>query len=130
MVNGMLMVEAIRDALAAADPDNAAAYRANAEAYLARLNELDAYVEAETDALLEDRRKLVTSHDTFGYFADRYGYEAADGSAAEIAALVEQIKAAGVPAVFAASSNNPALMEQIAAEAGVVLAPTTRNDEG
>jgi len=134
--NAILMVEAIRDALVATDPNNAATYTANAEAYLTELAELDTWVAGESEALPQERRKLVTTHDTFGYFADRYGYQVvgtalgsvstavADPSAGEVAALVEQIKAAGVPAVFAESSNNPALMEQIAAEAGVQLAPT------
>jgi len=134
--NAMLMVEAIRDALVAADAANAVTYQANAQAYLAELQALDQFAKTETESLPAERRKLVTTHDTFGYFADRYGYEvvgtalgsvsteAADPSAGEIAELVEQIKAAGVAAIFAENSNNPALMEQIAAEAGVQLVPT------
>jgi ABC-type Zn uptake system ZnuABC Zn-binding protein ZnuA len=134
--NAITMVEAIRDALVAADPANAATYRTNADTYLAQLKELDTYIKTETQQLPPERRKLVTAHDTFGYFARRYGYEivgtalgsvtteATDPSAGEIAELVEEIKAAGVPAIFAESSNNPALIKRIAQEAGVELAPT------
>jgi ABC-type Zn uptake system ZnuABC Zn-binding protein ZnuA len=90
--------------------------------------------------LPQARRKLVTSHDTFGYFAKRYGYEilgtalgsisteAADPSAGAIVVLVEQIKAAGVPAIFAENVQNPGLMDRIAVEAGVKLGPTLYTD--
>ncbi len=137
--NAMVMVEAIRDALTAADPANAATYAANAAAYLAELEELDAFVTEQVATLPEERRKLVTSHDTFGYFAERYGFEvlgtalgasteASDPAAGELARLVEQIRAAGVPAIFAENTANPALMETIAREAGVELAPTLFTD--
>jgi ABC-type Zn uptake system ZnuABC Zn-binding protein ZnuA len=83
--------------------------------------------------------KLVTSHDTFGYFARRYGFEvvgsglgstteASDPSAAQLVSLVEEIKGAGVPVVFVENVSNPRLMEQIAAEAGVTLGPAFYTD--
>lgn len=140
VTNAKLMVETIRDALVAADPNNTATYQANAENYLAQLSELENWVEAEVAKLPAEHRKLVTSHDTFGYFAERYGFEvigsaltsvsteASEPSAAELAALVEQIKAIGVPAIFAENISNPRLMEQIAAEANVTLAPTLYTD--
>jgi ABC-type Zn uptake system ZnuABC Zn-binding protein ZnuA len=140
VANAVVIVESVRDALVAADPAHAAVYEANAQAYLARLQELDAWVVAEVAKLPEDRRKLVTSHDTFAYFAARYGFEVVgtalgapsteggDPSAEEIAALVDTIEAAGVPAIFAENVSNPALMEAIAAEAGVALAPTLYTD--
>jgi len=137
--NARLMVEAIRDALVAADPANTATYEANAAGYLAELQELDAYIEQEVAQLPEERRKLVTNHDTFGYFAYRYGFtivgtalgattEQADPSAGEIARLVEDIRASGVPAIFVENVSNPALMETIAREAGVALAPPLFTD--
>lgn len=138
--NVITMVATIRDALVAADPAGAAEYTANAERYLAELRALDAFVVEQTAALPEARRKLVTSHDTFGYFAHRYGYQVlgtalgsistdiTDPSAREIVDLVEQIKAAGVPAIFAENVHNPGLMEQIASETGVALAPTLYTD--
>ena len=136
----MRMVEAIREALATADTTNSDAYRSNADAYLVRLQELDGWIFDQIVSLPGDRRKLVTSHDTFSYFAARYSFEivgtalgapsteAADPSAAKIAALVDEIKAAGVPAIFAENVNNPRLMEQIAREAGVALGPPLYTD--
>ncbi|MFL5804108.1 MAG: metal ABC transporter substrate-binding protein [Roseiflexaceae bacterium] len=137
--NAMRMVEAIRDALVKADPAGAAVYKANAEQYLAEIKILDDFIVAETNKLPQERRKLVTSHDTFGYFATRYGYEiigtalgstteTADPSAGAIVALVEQIKAAGVPAIFAENIQNPGLMDRIASEAGVKIGPTLYTD--
>lgn len=133
VANAMVMVEAIRDALSAAGPDNAEAYAANADAYLAELAELDAWVTEQIERIPPERRKLVTAHDTFGYFAQRYGLEvvgtalgslnteAADPSAGELATLIEQIQAEGVPALFAENVSNPALIERIAQETGVTV---------
>jgi ABC-type Zn uptake system ZnuABC Zn-binding protein ZnuA len=137
--NAIHMVEIIRAALAQADPANQAIYTANAAAYVAQLEELDDWIVEQAATLPQDRRKLVTSHDTFGYFAQRYGFEiigtalgasteSADPSAGEIARLVDEIKATGVPAIFAENVANPRLMEQIASEAGVELAPTLYTD--
>lgn len=138
--NAKLMVEVIRDALVSADPANASVYQANAAAYVGELTELDAFITAEVAKLPAERRKLVTSHDTFGYFAERYGFEivgtalgsvsteAADPSAGALADLVMEIRAAGVPAIFAENVANPTLMETIAREAGVQLAPTLYTD--
>jgi ABC-type Zn uptake system ZnuABC Zn-binding protein ZnuA len=137
--NAIQMVTNIREALAEADPPNEEAYRAKAEAYLAQLQELDTWVFQQVKALPEARRKLVTTHDTFGYFAERYGFEvlgsalgatteAANPAAGEVANLVEEIRATGVPAIFAENIANPELMQQIADEAGVTLAPTLYTD--
>ena len=140
VANAIAMVERIGAALVAADPANAAVYEANARAYLAQLQALDEFVVAEVANLPAERRKLVTSHDTFAYFAARYGFEivgtafgaltteGADPSAAEIGALVDQIEAARVPAIFAENVSNPAVMQAIAEEAGVELAPTLYTD--
>jgi ABC-type Zn uptake system ZnuABC Zn-binding protein ZnuA len=140
VTNAIAMVETIRDALVAADPAAAAVYEENAAAYVAELEELDADVAEQVETLPEERRRLVTSHDTFGYFARRYGFEVVgtalgsvstevgDPSAGDIAALVEEIREAGVPAIFAENVQNPDLMESIAAEAGVELAPTLYTD--
>ena len=138
--NAITMVENIRDGLKTADPDRASAYEANAKAKIADLQALDAWVREQVATLPEERRKLVTSHDTFGYFADTYGFqiigtalgslstEAGDPSARQIAQLVHQIQEAGVPAIFAENVANPDLMEAIAAEAGVALAPSLYSD--
>lgn len=140
VANAITMVGTIRDALVAANPANADLYRANADAYLAQLRDLDRFVQEQVRQLPEDRRKLVTSHDTFEYFAARYGFEivgtaldtfasaASEPSAGEIAALVRDIRASGVPAIFAENTTNPGLMERVAREAGVQLAPGLYTD--
>lgn len=140
VANAMVIVGNIRDALVSADPAHAAAYEANAAATMTELEALDAWIREQVATLPEERRKLVTSHDTFGYFADAYGFEvlgtgfgsisteAGDPSARDIAALVGEIEAAGVPAIFAENVANPDLMASIAAEAGVTLAPTLYTD--
>lgn len=134
VANAIHMVGKVRDGLAAADPANAAAYRANADAYLAKLRDLDGWVVATTGTLPKDRRKLVTGHDTFGYFATRYGFtvagsvlpsfstEAADPSAAAFADLVAKVKAEKVPAIFCETSHNAKLVGRLAAAAGVTVA--------
>jgi zinc/manganese transport system substrate-binding protein len=138
--NWIIAVQNIRDALVKADPANTETYTANADAYIAKLQTLDTYIFDQVRTLPEERRKLITSHDALGYFADRYGFEiigtaitptsteTADPSAQEIAALIEEIKAVGVPAIFAENVHNPKLMEQIANEAGVILAPSLYTD--
>ena len=140
VANVIVMVGNIRDALAAADPDHAELYEANAAAYIAELEALDGSIREQVATLPEERRILVTSHDNLGYFADAYGFtilgnvfgslstEAGDPSARDIAALIEAIAATGVPAVFAENVANPDLMESIAAEAGVSLAPSLYTD--
>lgn len=137
--NAIHMVKAIRDALAKADAPNAAIYHANAEAYIVQLQELDNWVFAQVKTLPESRRKLVTTHDTFGYFADRYGFEVvgavlpastegASPSAQKVAALVESVKAAGVPAVFAENVSSNTLLRQVADEAGVSVVASLYTD--
>jgi zinc/manganese transport system substrate-binding protein len=137
--NAVLMVESIRDALSGADPANAGSYRRNAEEYVSDLEALDADVREKVDSIPEDDRVLFTSHDTFGYFAERYGFEvdtalasasteAGDPSAGQTAELVEKIERSGVPAIFADNVSDAGVMERIASEAGVDLAPPLYTD--
>ena len=140
VANAIAAVETIRAALAEADPAHADAYRANADAYVAALDELDAWIRERVRTIPEERRKLVTSHDTLRYYAHAYGFEilgtalgsqsteAGDPAAGEIAALVAAIEEAGVPAIFAENVANPDLMRAIAEEAGVELAPPLLTD--
>jgi ABC-type Zn uptake system ZnuABC Zn-binding protein ZnuA len=134
------MVTAIRDALIKADPTNAASYRTNTAAYLKQLAELDSYIVAQTKLIPEARRQLVTPHNTFAYFAEKYGFkvigtalgsvttDTANPSPTEIAELVEEIKAAGIPAIFPENIANNKTLEQIAKESGVKLAPPLFTD--
>lgn len=140
VANVILEVAVIRDALVLEDPAHAATYEANAAAYTEELEALDAYVIEQVSTLAEERRRLVTSHDTFGYFAARYGFEivgtalgsvsteGGDPSAEQINDLLDEIEAAGVPAIFAENVSNASLMETIASEAGVTLVPALYTD--
>ncbi|MBI2773830.1 MAG: zinc ABC transporter substrate-binding protein, partial [Chloroflexi bacterium] len=121
-------VEKIRDALIAADANGADAYMKNASAYDAELVKLDGDLKNKAAEIPAPRRKLVTSHDAFPYFAKAYGFEIVgfvqpepdkDPSPAELAALVETVKKAGVPVIFVESQASPRLSEALAKEAGV-----------
>jgi ABC-type Zn uptake system ZnuABC Zn-binding protein ZnuA len=140
VTNAITMVQNIRDGLVQADPPNAQTYQANAAAYITQLKALDEDIVAEAAKLPADSRKLVTSHDALGYFAERYGFKiigsllgtvataSGDPSAKDFAQLVTDIKAAGVKAVFVESVTNPATMERLAQEAGVKIGPELYTD--
>ena len=129
--NVLVWVENIRQALSALDPAHADRYAANAAAYRAELEALDAWVLEQVAQVPPQNRKLVTNHPAFGYFADRYGFEqvaavypispGAEPSAREIAELEETIRRFGVPAIFAETTVNPKLAEQVARDTGVRL---------
>jgi zinc/manganese transport system substrate-binding protein len=134
------MVGRIGEALAQADPAGAALYKGNAERYQQELRALDAWVVEQVQSLPEARRTLVTNHDSLGYFASRYGFailgtamggvstEASEPAAADLAKLIRRIKSAQVPAIFVENVANPKLMERIAREAGVAVAPPLYTD--
>ncbi len=136
----LTMIDNIAAALIAADLANEATYTANAAAYKAELTQLDSDLQAEVDTLTSEQRKLITSHDALGYFAYRYGFEvigavipsvtteASDANAGELAELVDDIKAAGVPAIFVENITNTDVVEQIANSAGVTVAPALYTD--
>ncbi len=127
--NAREYVRIIRDSLTETDPEGAAKYEQNYQNYLTRLDELDEYVQDKLSALPPERRKLVTTHDAFGYLADYIGFEVAavvsvspgqEPSAADIAELVQTIEEVGVAAVF----EEP----QLGAEASVLK--QAANDTG
>jgi len=126
-VNVMLWVANIEKALSAADPQDAPHFRANAEKYLGELKQLDAYAHAKLDAVPDDKRKVLTSHDAFGYFGREYNVKflspvglstETEASAADVAELIDQIKAEGVKVYFIENSNDPKLVNQIATATG------------
>ena len=128
--NAARAVAAIRDALSSADPAGRRGYERNAAAYTRRLRALDRSVARCIASVPRRDRRLVTTHDALGYFADRYGIEvvgalipsrstAAQPSAGDTAELVEQIRDEGVNAVFPESSLNPKLERAVSREAGV-----------
>jgi zinc/manganese transport system substrate-binding protein len=115
-------------ALAAADPAGAAEYEAAAARTAARLADLDGWVRSQLASVPEARRKVVTSHDAFGYFGAAYGVgfvapqgvsTEAEPSAAAVANLIRQVRAEGITAVFLENMGNPATLERLAREAGV-----------
>jgi ABC-type Zn uptake system ZnuABC Zn-binding protein ZnuA len=123
-------VENIRDGLITADPAGKDAYTQNAAAYIAQLNDLDTWITQQVSAIPEERRLIVTNHESFGYFADRYGFTiigtvipsvstGASPSAQQLARLVDQIRATGAVALFLETGANPQLAEQIAQETGL-----------
>lgn len=127
IANAKVYVANIRDALIAADPAGKAAYEANAAAYLAKLDALDQEVKAAVAAIPAERRKIITTHDAFGYFEQAYGVAfiapqgvstEAEPSARDIARIVTQVKKQKIPAVFLENITDPRLMERIAKETG------------
>jgi zinc/manganese transport system substrate-binding protein len=130
LANGKLYVENIRDALIAADPDGKAMYEANAAKYLGEIMQEDDAVRAALATLPEARRKIITSHDAFGYFGAAYGLEViapegvsteSEASAQDVAKIIRQIKAEHIPAVFMENITDHRLLDQIARETGAKI---------
>lgn len=123
-------VENIQDGLSQADPGGAAIYKSNAEAYIARLRELDGWIKEQVAQIPAEHRLLVTNHESLGYFSEQYGFtvigevlqsvsSVASPSAKQMAELVDQIKSSGAPAIFLDASDSPTLAQQIANETDV-----------
>jgi ABC-type Zn uptake system ZnuABC Zn-binding protein ZnuA len=127
-------LSAIATKLTELDPEGKATFDANVASYGARLDALDTELKAKIDTIPPASRKLVTFHDAFPYFAKHYGFELVgvilenvgqEPSAADLAALVEKVKAAGVKAVFSEAQFSPKLSETLAQEAGITTVVTT-----
>lgn len=125
-------VENIRDGLITADPPGQETYTQNAAAYLQELQDLDQWIETQVQTIPPERRKLVTNHESFGYFADRYGFTVigtvlpgsstgAAPSAQVMAELIDTIREQQVPAIFLETGAQPTLAEQISAETGAAV---------
>lgn len=137
LANARIYVANIAEGLIAADPEGTDAYAANRDAYLAEIDALDAEIRALVESLPENRRAVVTSHDAFGYFGDAYGltFEApqgmsteAEASAADVAALIRQIKDEAIPAVFVENITDRRLLDQIASETDATIGGTLYSD--
>jgi zinc/manganese transport system substrate-binding protein len=137
VVNAKTYVANIRDALVAADPAGAAVYRANAESYLAKLDALDREVRGAIAQIPQNRRKVISTHDAFGYFAAAYGVDFiaplgvstdSEPSARDIAGIITQIRTAKIPAVFLENISDPRLIARIAAETGAGIGGTLYSD--
>jgi zinc/manganese transport system substrate-binding protein len=132
-----IYVANIRDGLVAIDPGGKAIYDANAAVYLGKLDELEEQVRAAIASIPVDRRKIITTHDAFGYFGAAYGmtFIAPDGvsteaepSAKDVAKIITQIRKQKIPAVFLENISDPRLMEQIARETGAIIGGTLYSD--
>jgi zinc/manganese transport system substrate-binding protein len=137
IANAGIYVGNIRDALRAADPDGSGTYDDNAKAYLGKLDALESEVKAAIAKIPADRRKIITTHGSFGYFGDAYGMEFiapeglstdADPSAKDVAKVIVQIKREHIPAVFIENIYDPRLIERIAEESGAKIGGTLYSD--
>jgi len=131
-------VDTISSALSDLDPAHAEDFRRNARRYRQRLDRLDEFVAVQLSTIPAEQRRLVTTHDAFRYFGQRYGLEVAgtiwsvsterEPSATEVATLVDTVRSQGVPAVFVETTINPDLMQQVARDAGVAVGPPLYGD--
>jgi zinc/manganese transport system substrate-binding protein len=137
VANAKIYVANIRDALGGADPANAAIYRANAQTYLAKLDALDREVREAIAKIPESRRKVISTHNAFGYFAAAYGVEfiaplgvstESEASARDIAGIISQIRTSKIPAVFLENISDPRLIRRISAETGAKVGGTLYSD--
>jgi zinc/manganese transport system substrate-binding protein len=137
VANAKIYVSNIRDALVAADPADAASFRANADAYLARLDQLDREVRQSMAQIPPAHRKVISTHGAFGYFAAAYGIEFiaplgvstdSEPSARDIADIIRQVRVAKIPAVFIENISDPRLIQRISAETGAGIGGTLYSD--
>ena len=137
VANAKRYVENIRDALVKADPSRAKMFEANAAAYLAKLDGLDREVVAALNAIPAERRRIVSTHDAFGYFSARYGLKfiapqgvstQAEASARDIARIIDSVKREKVGAVFLENIADPRLAQSIAAQTGAKVGGTLYSD--
>jgi zinc/manganese transport system substrate-binding protein len=137
VVNAKIYVANIRDALGAVDAAGATAYRANAEAYLVKLDALDREVRESMAQIPHEHRKVISTHGAFGYFAAAYGIEfiaplgvstESEPSARDIAGIITQIRTQRIPAVFLENISDPRLMRRISAETGARIGGTLYSD--
>lgn len=130
--NNGAIAEVIATELAKVNPDQADVYAQNAAALTEQFAELDTWIQTQIETIPAGNRKLVTTHDAFGYYADAYDIEVAGAlsglsteeqpSARTLTSLVDQVKAAQVPAIFAENTTNPDLINTVASNASVKVA--------
>jgi zinc/manganese transport system substrate-binding protein len=137
LANGKIYAANIRDALVAADPEGKATYEANAAKFLDAIAAEDTEVKAAVAKLPAERRKIITTHDAFGYFGAAYGMEfiapegvstESEASAKDVAKIITQIKKEHIPAVFLENVTDSRLLDQIARETGAKVGGTLYSD--
>ena len=135
--NGVLYARAIAEGLSRADPVHAPGYRSRATAYEARILETDRFVEQTLSAIPRAERRMITSHDAFGYFAVRYGVTVigvqglsteGEPSARDLARLADQIRRDRTKAIFVETMTDPRLAQQLAREVGAAVGPAVYSD--
>lgn len=137
IANAKIYVANIRDGLSKTDPAGKSAYDANATAYLAKLDALEQEVKTAIGKIPAEYRRIITTHDAFGYFGGAYGMEFispegvstdAQPSAKDMARIIAQIRKQKIPAVFMENITDPRLMQQIAKETGARIGGTLYSD--
>jgi zinc/manganese transport system substrate-binding protein len=137
IANVKIYVANIRDGLMSADPTDKADFETNAKDYLAKIDQLETEVKAAIASIPPKNRKIITTHDAFGYFARAYGmsFIAPQGvstetepSAKDVAKIIRQIKAQHIPAVFLENISDDRLMQQIARETGAKIGDKLYSD--
>jgi zinc/manganese transport system substrate-binding protein len=137
LANGKIYAANIRDGLIAADPEGRAVYEANAARFSAEIDRVDAEIRAQLSRLPPERRRIITSHDAFGYFGAAYGLDfiAPEGvttdsepSAQDVARIVRQVKTNKIPAVFMENITDHRLLDQIAHDTGAKIGGALYSD--
>lgn len=137
LANGKIYVANIRDGLIAADPKGKADYEENATKYLAAIDAEEAAVKVAIAKLPPERRRIITSHDAFGYLADAYGLQVispegvsteSEASAQDVAMIIRQIREEQIPAVFFENVTDRRLLNQIARETGAKIGGVLYSD--
>jgi len=127
MQNGIIYATNVMNALIAADPQDAAYFRQHGSAYIEQLQKLDSWAQKELATVPEAKRKVLTSHDAFGYFGQRYGVTFlapvgfstdAEASASDVAELITQLKKENIHTYFIENQTDPRLVQQIASASG------------
>ena len=135
---GRKYAEVIKDALVQADEENAAAFEANYEKFVAKVDSLDEALRTATATIPREKRKLLTYHDAYAYFAKTYGWTVIgaiqvesfdDPTPKDVAGLIEQVRKEQVPAVFGSEVFPSPVLEQIGREAGVRYVDELRDDD-
>lgn len=127
MQNGVIYATNVMNALIAADPTDAAYFRQQGNAYIEQLKKLDSWAQQEFAQIPQSKRKVLTSHDAFGYFGQRYGVSflspvgfstESEASASDVASLINQLKKEKINAWFIENQTDPRLVKQIASATG------------
>ncbi|PIJ50608.1 metal ABC transporter substrate-binding protein [Erwinia sp. OLTSP20] len=127
MKNGVIYAQNVMNALVTADPEDAAYFRQHGAAYIEKLRKLDSWAQQTFKAIPAAKRKVLTSHDAFGYFGQRYGVTflspvgfstEAEASAGDVAKLIQQLKQEKIHTYFIENQTDPRLVKQIATASG------------